>query len=125
MDATGSAGVRRRARRILFGLIYGALAGWIANQALGGSAALEHLVGWVAYPLGQIFLRLLFIAVLPLVVSSLALGVLELGDVRRLGRVGARTLAYTIVVSSLSVAIGIGLVNFLRPGDGFAPEERA
>jgi DAACS family dicarboxylate/amino acid:cation (Na+ or H+) symporter len=68
---------------------------------------------------------MLFIAVLPLVVSSLALGVLELGDVRRLGRVGALTLAYTLVVSAGSVAIGVGLVNFLRPGDGFDPVERA
>ena len=120
-----SAPVRQRARRILFALIYGALAGWIAHQALGGSPLLERLVAWVAYPIGQVFLRLLFIAVLPLVISSLSLGVLELGDVRRLGRVGARTLAYTVVVSAGSVAIGIGLVNLLRPGDGFAPEERA
>ena len=68
---------------------------------------------------------MLFVAVLPLVVSSLALGVFELGDVRRLGRVGALTLAYTLTVSSVSVAIGVGLVNAFRPGDGFDPAERA
>ncbi len=120
-----SANPGRRARRILFGLGYGALAGWIAREALGGTALLEHGIAWVAYPIGQVFLRMLFIAVLPLVVSSLALGVLELGDVRRLGRVGALTLAYTLVVSAGSVAIGVGLVNALRPGDGFDPVERA
>ena len=120
-----SANPGRRARRILFGLGYGALAGWIAREGLGSSALLENAIAWVAYPVGQIFLRMLFIAVLPLVVSSLALGVLELGDVRRLGRVGALTLAYTLTVSAGSVAIGVGLVNFLRPGAGFDPVDRA
>ena len=120
-----SANPARRARRILFGLCYGALAGWIAREALGESRLLEHTINWVAYPVGQVFLRMLFIAVLPLVVSSLALGVFELGDVRRLGRVGALTLAYTLTVSAVSVAIGVGLVNGLRPGDGFDPLERA
>ncbi len=120
-----SANPAKRARRILFGLGYGALAGWIAREAFGGSALLEHAIAWVAYPVGQVFLRLLFIAVLPLVVSSLALGVFGLGDVRRLGRVGALTLAYTLSVSSVSVAIGVGLVNAFRPGDGFDPAERA
>jgi DAACS family dicarboxylate/amino acid:cation (Na+ or H+) symporter len=70
----------------------------------------------VAYPVGKLFLRLIFMVVLPLVVSSLMLGVLELGDVKALGRIGLRTLGYTVVVSSLSVVIGIGLVNLVRPG---------
>ncbi|MEX2207080.1 MAG: dicarboxylate/amino acid:cation symporter [Myxococcota bacterium] len=120
-----SANPAKRARRILFGLGYGALAGWIAREALGGSPLLEHAIAWVAYPVGQVFLRMLFIAVLPLVVSSLALGVFGLGDVRRLGRVGALTLAYTLTVSAISVAIGVALVNAFRPGDGFDPAERA
>jgi DAACS family dicarboxylate/amino acid:cation (Na+ or H+) symporter len=120
-----SANPAKRARRILFGLGYGALAGWIAREALGDSALLEHAIAWVAYPVGQVFLRMLFIAVLPLVVSSLALGVFGLGDVRRLGRVGALTLAYTLSVSAVSVAIGVALVNAFRPGDGFDPAERA
>jgi DAACS family dicarboxylate/amino acid:cation (Na+ or H+) symporter len=115
----------RRARRILIGLALGALTGWIALLTLGGTPFLENTIAWVAYPIGQIFLRMLFIAVLPLVISSLALGVLELGDVRRLGRVGVLTLGYAIAVSAGSVAIGITLVNFLRPGDGFDPAERA
>jgi DAACS family dicarboxylate/amino acid:cation (Na+ or H+) symporter len=120
-----SANPAKRARRILFGLGYGALAGWIAREALGDSALLENAIAWVAYPVGQVFLRMLFIAVLPLVVSSLALGVFGLGDVRRLGRVGALTLAYTLSVSAVSVAIGVALVNAFRPGDGFDPLERA
>ena len=51
----------------------------------------------VADPMGRIFLRLVLMVVLPLVISALALAVVELGDLRRLGRVGLRTLLYTLV----------------------------
>jgi DAACS family dicarboxylate/amino acid:cation (Na+ or H+) symporter len=63
--------------------------------------------------------------VLPLIFSALALGVAGLGDVRGLGRVGLKTLAYTIVVSSIAVVIGLVLVNLLRPGEGMSAETRA
>jgi DAACS family dicarboxylate/amino acid:cation (Na+ or H+) symporter len=63
--------------------------------------------------------------VLPLVVSALVLGVAELGEVHRFGRVGLRTLAYTIVVSAIAVLIGVGLVNLVRPGEGLSEELRA
>jgi DAACS family dicarboxylate/amino acid:cation (Na+ or H+) symporter len=77
----------------------------------------------VAEPLGQIFLRLIFMVVVPLVFSALTLGVAGIGDVRRLGRMGLKTLAYTAVLSSLSVAIGIFLANTVRPGERL-PEPR-
>jgi dicarboxylate/amino acid:cation (Na+ or H+) symporter, DAACS family len=79
----------------------------------------------VAYPLGQIFLRLIFMIVVPLVFSSLVLGVLELGDVKKLGRIGLKTLGYTLFASGISVAIGITMVNFLRPGAGVDSSVRA
>jgi DAACS family dicarboxylate/amino acid:cation (Na+ or H+) symporter len=79
----------------------------------------------VAYPLGQIFLRLIFMIVVPLVFSSLVLGVLELGDVKKLGRIGLKTLGYTLFASGISVAIGITMVNFFRPGAGVDPSVRA
>lgn len=71
----------------------------------------------VLQPVGQIFLRMIFMIVVPMVFSALVLGVFELGQSRGLGRVAARTLLYTVIASSLSVVIGIGLVNFFRPGD--------
>jgi len=114
----------RRARRILLALVLGAAAGVLARAVAGDSVWLERVVSYVAWPVGQVFLRLLFLAVLPLVVSSLALGVLELGDLRTLGRVGIRTLVFTVVVSAISVGIGITLVNAVRPGDGFDEAER-
>jgi DAACS family dicarboxylate/amino acid:cation (Na+ or H+) symporter len=79
----------------------------------------------IAEPIGAVFLRLLFMLVVPLIVSALALGVAGLGDVRQLGRIGVRTLVYTIGVSTCSVLIGVALVNVVRPGDGISDELRA
>jgi DAACS family dicarboxylate/amino acid:cation (Na+ or H+) symporter len=107
-----------RHTRILFGLIFGIVLGLTVYAIAPGAPWVESLVKNVAYPLGQIFLRLIFMIVVPLVFSSLVLGVLELGDVKNLGRVGGKTLIYTLFASGISVAIGIGLVNFFRPGEG-------
>jgi DAACS family dicarboxylate/amino acid:cation (Na+ or H+) symporter len=60
----------------------------------------------------------------PLVVSSLIVGVAGIGDVRRLGRLGARTVAYCLVISLISVALGILLANTVRPGTRLDPATR-
>jgi DAACS family dicarboxylate/amino acid:cation (Na+ or H+) symporter len=60
--------------------------------------------------------------VIPLIVSALALGVAGLGDVSALGRIGVKTLVYTVVVSGIAVLLGIGLVNLVRPGEGLSPD---
>jgi DAACS family dicarboxylate/amino acid:cation (Na+ or H+) symporter len=109
---------------MLAGLVGGIALGVTAHLTLAGSPVLDVLLG-LTEPVGTIFLRLLFMLVVPLVVSALALGVAGLGDVRALGRIGIRTLAYTIAVSSISVLLGVGLVNLIRPGDGISPELRA
>ena len=69
-------------------------------------------------PIGQLFLRLIFMVVVPLVVSALIIGVYELGRRRDLRGVAGRTLLFTVVLSSASVAIGIVAVNLIRPGVG-------
>lgn len=109
---------------MLIGLVVGAGLGAAANLLFGGSAALAATVAYVTDPIGQIFLRLLFMLVLPLIVSALALGVAELRDLRQLGRIGLKTLAYTVVVSSVAVVLGVALVNLIRPGDGLSPQLR-
>jgi DAACS family dicarboxylate/amino acid:cation (Na+ or H+) symporter len=110
---------------MLIGFAVGTAAGVAAHATLDGSPVLDWTVRWLTRPAGQIFLRLLFMLVVPLVFSALVLGVAGLGDVRRLGRVGLRTLLYTVCVSAIAVFLGIALVNLLRPGDGLAPEVRA
>jgi DAACS family dicarboxylate/amino acid:cation (Na+ or H+) symporter len=116
---------RSHALRMLAGLAVGGGLGLAAHLTFGQDPLLEGVIDGVVAPLGTIFLRLLFMLVVPLLVSALALGVAGLGDVAALGRVGVRTFAYTVAVSSLSVVIGVGLVELVRPGEGLAPEVRA
>ncbi|MGH7785988.1 MAG: dicarboxylate/amino acid:cation symporter [Candidatus Binatia bacterium] len=111
-------------RRMLIGLAAGALLGIVAHLTLHDTALLDGLVAYGTEPIGKLFLRLLFMLVLPLVLSALALGVAELRDLRQLGRIGLKTLAYTVAVSSIAVLLGVGMVNLVRPGDGLSPELR-
>ena len=115
--------------KIMLGLLIGAVLGLIANFVAMQSADAKSTIDWISHnlaePVGRVFLRLVIMVVIPLVFSALALGILELGDLRSLGRVGLRTLLYTLVLSSASVGIGIGLVNLLRPGASLNSEKRA
>ena len=111
--------------RMLVGLAVGLGAGLAAHRLLGDDPRLAGFIRYVAQPVGQVFLRLLFMLVIPLIISALALGVAGLGDLRSLGRIGLRTLAYTVAVSTIAVLLGVGLVNLLRPGEGLSDELRA
>jgi DAACS family dicarboxylate/amino acid:cation (Na+ or H+) symporter len=112
-------------RGILAGAVLGAGLGGLAHLLWAGHPLLEAAVRWGSGPVGQVFLRLLFMLVLPLVVSALALGVAGLGDLRALGRVGLRTLVLTVLLSSIAVLLGVGLVNLLDPGRGMPAVRRA
>lgn len=117
--------------KILIGLITGAVLGLLANLAAanpevdanGNELAdwLDLTVYWVE-PVGKIFLRLMFMVVLPLVISALALAVVEIGDLSKLGRMGLRTLFYTALLSGSAVLIGVVLVNVVQPGKSLPPE---
>lgn len=80
-------------------------------------------VAAVAEPLGKVFLRLILMVVLPLVVSALTLGVMGLGSAAAIGRIGLKTLFFTLILSTSSVLVGVGLANFFRPGDGLSKAE--
>ncbi|MGX7894325.1 dicarboxylate/amino acid:cation symporter [Tsuneonella sp. HG222] len=104
--------------RILLGFVLGLAGGLLAYTFAGGAAWLEAVVTYVTNPLGQIFLRLLFMLVIPLLFSALVVGIAEMGEVRSLKKIGIRTLVYTVVVSGIGVALSIMLVNLLKPGAG-------
>ena len=82
-----------RHTKILLGLIFGAIAGVVCNKFLHGTAFLGAVQKYLSDPLGKIFLNMLIMMVIPLVFASLALGVAQMGDLKRLGRVGVRTFA--------------------------------
>lgn len=93
-------------------------------DANGVDDRLDWVASNVADPLGRVFLRLVLMVVVPLVFSALALAVIELGDMRHLGRVGLRTLLWTVLLSSIAVTIGVLLVNALRPGERLSSEKK-
>jgi len=110
--------------KIFLGLIVGIALGLVCNGLWADEPTLEWLVKNIIAPFGQLFLRLIFMVVIPLIFSALALGVAELGDVRKLGRIGAKTFAFTLVVTSISVLIGMTLVNVVKPGEGLSDAQR-
>lgn len=115
---------RNAGTKILIGLGVGACLGVAAKMLADGDAWLPWLIENVTLPVGQIFLRLLFMLVVPLLFSALVIGVQDL-DVRHLGRMGVRMLAYTVVMSLIAVAIGMAIVNVLHPGIGLPDSLRA
>lgn len=112
--------------KILAGLLIGGALGLLANTRLGaGHELVEWANHYVAYPAGQIFLRMLFMIVMPLVFASIALGVAGLGDMRKVGRVGGKAIGYFLATTFLAAATGLVFVNLARPGAGLDPEVRA
>ncbi|MBX7245464.1 MAG: dicarboxylate/amino acid:cation symporter [Candidatus Sumerlaeaceae bacterium] len=124
--------------RILLGLLAGVALAAIGRTLAAEGYALrwggklipaEDILDWttsnVAQPVGNIFLNLMFMVVIPLVFSSLALGVAGLGDLKTVGRLGGKILAGTILLSGASVIIGLVLVNTFKPGMGIEESARA
>src|SRR3546814_7217148 len=67
---------------------------------------------------------MVFMTVIPLVFAALVLGIAEIGDLKRVGRIGVRLLIYSLIVSSISVFIGIALVDTFQPRHSLSPETR-
>lgn len=110
--------------KLLIGFALGATLGTLASLILGpGSPVLQPFIHYVSEPLGQIFIRLLLMLVVPIIFSALVVGLAEL-DLSQMGRLGARTLAYTVIISTLAVLLGLGLTNLFQPGSGVSPELR-
>lgn len=121
--AAGGEGLRARRLqwRMLGGFLAGLLAGLAVHYGAPDAAWVDAAVTYVTGPIGQIFLRLLFMLVIPLLVSALIVGVAEMGEMRAVKSVGIRTLVYTVLVSSVAVAVSLALVNLLQPGAGVDP----
>ena len=108
--------------KMLIGFLAGLALGLVAHYLSGADAGwVKWLTTYVTQPAGTLFLRLIFMLVIPLLFSALVIGVAEMGDVRSLGRVGWKTLGYTVVASGIAVALGLLLVNWLQPGAGVDP----
>lgn len=111
--------------KMAIGFAAGTIAGLACNLWFANTDWLQALIAYVADPVGQLFLRLLFMLVIPLVFSALVLGVVEIGNPKSLGRIGLKTLAWILVVTTVAVLIGLVAVNLLQPGVGLPEDQRA
>jgi len=105
--------------RILVGLAAGVAVGALARTV----PALAAIVEWIE-PAGTIFIRLITMVVVPLVIASLFVGVTSLGDIRQLGRIGGRTLAYFLITTVLAAIIGMTVALVAQAGTGLDPAVR-
>jgi len=93
--------------KIFIGLILGIVAGIVFREKV-----------LIIEPVGTIFLRMITMIVIPLVFVSLMLGTASLGDVRKLGRIGAKTAFYFVITTIIAICIGLILANSFQPGKG-------
>jgi len=100
--------------KIFIGLILGVVVGLVF-----GEKAL------IIEPVGTIFLRLITMIVVPLVLVSLMLGTASLGDIRKLGRIGIKTVVYFTITTMIAISIGLALANIVKPGTGLNEEVKA
>jgi Na+/H+-dicarboxylate symporter len=105
--------------KILIGLLVGVCFGILANR-LGFA---DFVFNYIK-PLGSAFIRLISMVVVPLVFASLLVGITSLDDIRKLGRIGAKTVAYFFCTTIIAISIGLLLANTLQPGAGLSEEAR-
>ena len=96
--------------QIMIGLIAGILVGWLFSGQ-------EWIATWIA-PLGDLFIRLIKMIVVPIVISTLIVGVAGTGDIKALGRLGGKTLLYFELITTFAILVGLVFANVLKPGIG-------
>src|SRR5690606_19887923 len=105
--------------RIILGLVAGLLFGVLAASQGWG----EFTAAWIS-PFGTVFLNALKLIAVPLVLASLITGVASLSDLRKLSRIGGKTIAIYLATTALAVTIGLVAVNLMQPGRTLPPDLR-
>lgn len=104
---------------IFIALIAGAITGMVLHYLVPDSSVKNDvIVEGVLYVLRQGFIRLMKMLVVPLVFCSLVCGSMAIGDTKKLGNVGGKTLAFYLVTTAVAVAVALGIGTLLRPGIG-------
>lgn len=104
--------------KILIGMAAGIAVGLVYNQF--------GLTEWTQYTkwIGDIFIRLVKMLVVPLVLVSLTLGAAGLGDIRKLGKMGLKAFLFFMATTAIAASIGIGVANLVEPGTGLPEEQK-
>jgi Na+/H+-dicarboxylate symporter len=105
--------------KVLIGLLAGVLFGLLAGQW-----GFSDFVSSYIKPIGSAFIKLISMVVIPLVFASLLVGTSGLNDIRKLGRIGIKTMVYYLCTTVIAICIGLLLANTLRPGAGLSEQTR-
>ena len=98
------------ASQIVIGLVLGIAVGW----AFYGNADIQTYL----QPIGDIFLNLIKMIVVPIIISTLIVGVAGTGNIKQLGRLGGKTLIYFEVITTIAIVVGLLAANVFQPGVG-------
>lgn len=100
--------------QILIALILGVIVGSVMH----GAESVDWLVINFFKPAGDIFIRLIKMIVVPIVVSTLVVGIAGVGDAKKLGRIGLKTIIYFEIITTVAIIIGLTAANVFQPGHG-------
>lgn len=101
--------------QILTALVLGIVVGAVLHNQPDNR---EWLVSNILSPAGDIFIHLIKMIVVPIVISSLIVGIAGVGDAKKLGRIGVKTILYFEVITTIAIVVGITLANVFQPGTG-------
>jgi Na+/H+-dicarboxylate symporter len=105
-------------KRVMVGLALGAITGLVMRQIMGAEAASANITAW-AKPIGDAFINLIKMLVVPLIFTTLVSGVLAMGDPKKLGSLGGRALGLYMCTTLIAVSFGLLIGSIIQPGAGF------
>jgi proton glutamate symport protein len=106
-----------------FGLAIQVLIGLTLGIIIGAIFYGNPLIAAYLQPFGDVFIRLIKMIVVPIVISSLIVGVAGVGDIKKLGRLGGKTLLYFEIITSVAIIVGLLMANIFQPGAGLDQEQ--
>lgn len=104
----------KQTKAILIALVLGLITGLVLN--LFAPSLFTHLNHYVFYPIGQLFIRLIKMLVIPVVFISIALGTAGLGDPKKLGRIGMKSISFFLSTTAIAITIAVTLTFIIQPG---------
>ncbi len=108
---------RRLTWYILAGMVLGVIVGQVLHAYVDPAVVKESVAPWLKL-LSDIFLNLIKLLVAPLVLSTIVVGIANMGDSSALGRIGFRAISWFIIASLISIGLGLIMVNLFQPGVG-------
>ncbi|WP_000821143.1 cation:dicarboxylate symporter family transporter, partial [Bacillus cereus] len=105
------------------GLAWQILIGLALGIAVGAIFYDNPAVAKYLQPIGDIFIRLIKMIVVPIVVASIVVGVAGVGDIKKLGRLGGKTILYFEIITTIAIVVGLLIANIFQPGKGVNMDE--